>query len=101
MKSPLSFIILWQLDEITGFSVLRDLEPAIKSSQAAQIKEPILTFNFPDQVSLGENINLELTIKNPNHQSIILGVTMSEHKDLLWNGKTKVSYPIDSMVRRK
>lgn len=22
---------------------------------------------------------------------------MSEHKDLLWNGKTKVSFPIDSM----
>ena len=71
LKTPLSLIILWQLDEITGFTVLKDLKPQNENQvNKRSIRQPIVTFSFPDSACLGENINFDLTIKNPNDQPI-------------------------------
>jgi hypothetical protein len=95
LKAPLSLILLWQLDELTGFTVLKDIKP---QNEKHSISQPIVTFSFPDNATLGEDINFDLTIKNPNDQPINQMIKLTDHKDLLWNGKTNINLTLGNQV---
>jgi hypothetical protein len=93
-------IILWQLEQIRGFTTLTNLRPTGESAAPSSKKtknegSPIVTFDFPKSFPLNKPISLVLCLKNTFAEGIVVEVLLMAHADYIWVGKTKHLCAID------